>query len=49
MNNAISHGLKGTEMNVNVDNLIESDVEAMRVLLKQCEFTVITLTGNKEF
>ena len=48
MNNAITHGLKGDEMIINADNLIPSDVEPMRILLRECDFSTITLTGNKE-
>ncbi|KAL4492496.1 hypothetical protein ABPG72_005631 [Tetrahymena utriculariae] len=49
MNNAITHGLKGNELIINIDNLTSSDVEPMRVLLRECDFSIITLTGNKEF
>ncbi|EAR85274.2 hypothetical protein TTHERM_00470470 (macronuclear) [Tetrahymena thermophila SB210] len=49
MNNAITHGLKGDELIINVDNLTSPDVDPMRVLLRECEFSIITLTGNKEF
>ncbi|KAL4445924.1 hypothetical protein ABPG74_010916 [Tetrahymena malaccensis] len=49
MNNAITHGLKGDELIINIDNLTSPDVEPMRVLLRECDFSMITLTGNKEF
>jgi len=49
MNTAISHGLKGGELSLNIDNLLPSDVNVLRVLLRECEFTSVTLQGNKEF
>lgn len=49
INSVISHGLKENDLFLNVDNLLPSDLNPLKVLLPQCEFESVSLIGNKEF
>lgn len=49
MNNTIFSALRTNDLTLNVDSLLPADVNAMRAILRECNFPSITLSGSKEF
>lgn len=46
INNSIYHGLKGTDLSVNLDLLTSDDIETFGPTLANCMFTSVKLMGN---